>query len=221
MEDSQQSPSFPSAIQGDMPVVLGIGDLTSLADDEFRTYITNHLRVDHSEVNRHAWLALTDASVVERTRAVLVRMQDQLDNSIRRKTNAHKEFQLECFAKGARGRSAWLRADAEFKTWRGKAVTFRWSIAERLRFIRDSLAAARRTVGDSLAGYRSVVRDLALAVERHRHASLASEIVPEGHDRQLWSTLDSLTVPVGPQGKPATLNSMIECYWAHHRKIDS
>jgi hypothetical protein len=186
-------PSAAASVTDEPPSgddVLGVDDLAGLTDDAFRGYVTGHLR---DGMDRDAWPLLTDHRVVSRTRGTLVTMQDQLDDAIRKRTDAHQAFR----ARSGHPDAAWRHEDTQYTEWRRKAVAFRRAIARKLQHIRVAAREANRADA-ALAGYhRRAVRELATAIDRHRTATLASGITPERPDRALWTILDDVTIPAG------------------------
>jgi hypothetical protein len=75
--------------------------------------------------------------------------------------------------------------------------------ASRIRIRSDHAAHSEQQLADT----REAVRQLTLAIQRHRLAAVEAALTPEPADRQLWSILDEVKVPYGTG--VATLTEML------------
>ena len=72
-----------------------------------------------------------------------------------------------------------------------------------------SWSAIQNEQGDSQF-YRRQLKAVARAIYAHRAALEDGEVIAEEHDFQLWSALDTVTVPNGPLSVPTGFMAMLD-----------
>jgi hypothetical protein len=172
----------PTAVVDDDPP-LTVDELADLTDEDLATYVGENLDADD------VWPALLDPAVIKRTKAALGVLRTLLDGQ-------------------ARHQSKTLRPAAYLDWWEAhgqpaaRVVSRRRMQATKLldgRHLAETEAQARHA--------RCAVRELALAVQRHRLATVSSGLDPEPHDRDLWTALATLTLPY--QGDQVALDELL------------
>jgi hypothetical protein len=160
----------PAAVVDDDPP-LTVDELADLADEDLATYVGENLDADD------VWPALLDPAVIKRTKAALGILRTLSDERARHQAKV-------------------LPPDDYLKWWHqhgqpaARVVSRRRMQATKLldgRHLAETEAQARHA--------RCAVRELALAVQRHRLATVSSGLDPEPHDRDLWTALATLTLP--------------------------
>lgn len=152
--------------------VLSADELVRLDDEAYADYVYDHLG------GGSAWAGLLQPQTVERTRAALLELQADLEETV-------EEKRRELSATGFR---RWLT---------GSAHAQRSLIGRRLSSVKGALRWAKDHEKDvERSAFRSAVGVLAAAVHVHRLAAVEAGFEAEPHDRALWSVLATLTVPV-------------------------
>lgn len=107
----------------------------------------------------------------------------------------------------------WQMARRDYEEWRQRAAKFDTTVA---KAIADVERAQRKLVRDSGAEqgdsqfYRRQLKTVARAIYAHRAALEDGDVIAEDHDLQLWSALDTVTVPNGPLSVPTSLMAMLD-----------
>ena len=164
------------------------------------------------------WRQLLSAPLVERTYDTLRRLHDHNSRAMRRRRDDWERFVADCVTTPI-SRQEWNCARREYENWRKHAETFATVVGHAMREVRQ---ARRQITKDSRRGdegnpqfYRGRLRDVALAVYRHRAAITGSDVIAEDHDRDLWRILETITVPYGSASEPTSLLTMLdERYWS-------
>lgn len=107
----------------------------------------------------------------------------------------------------------WQMARREYDEWCQRAAKFDATLG---KAIQDVERAQRKLVresgnqeGDSQF-YRRQLKTVARAIYAHRTALEDGDVIAEDHDLQLWSALDTVTVPNGPLSVPTSLMAMLD-----------
>ena len=107
----------------------------------------------------------------------------------------------------------WQTARREYEEWCQRASKFDSTVA---KAIQDVERAQRKLIRDSgheqgdSQFYRRQLKAVARAIYAHRTALEDGEVIAEDHDLQLWSALDTVTVPNGPLSEPTSLMAMLD-----------
>lgn len=175
-----------------MTITQGASALAAMPPDDFEAVVRASLGKD---AERAVWDALTDPTVIARTRDALGGIHADVQNQI---TLANADVQRakdEGYARGEEGKQAYIAARAAQADWRRKAIYFRRLVEQRLAFVKSRTVRPEPQPFGS-HGTRKVNQDalekLARAVAAHRDKVLSGE-GGEDDDDALWDCLDTIT----------------------------
>jgi len=107
----------------------------------------------------------------------------------------------------------WQMARREYEEWRQRAAKFDTTVAKAIQDVERSKRKLLRDSADPREDsqfYRRQLKAVARAIYAHRMALEDGEVIAEDHDLQLWSALDTVTVPNGPLSEPTSLMAMLD-----------
>lgn len=96
-------------------------------------------------------------------------------------------------------RAAQQTADysTDYVEWRRRALGFKRAVDRHLTIAKATLKTVNRARSAAeVTASRNVLRELAEAVLAHQQTTRDLGVDPEPHDRELWSALDRLVVPL-------------------------
>lgn len=192
------------------------GDAVQLSSSDIDDEALGELVIRHADI-RHRdtgiWSAVTAPKIIDRTLAVLRALhQDNLAAMQSRKAE-NKRAQAACSAAGASGRSTWLRTNADYEQWRAEAAQLDGAVTRALGAVNMARKDRLQEAAEAKRVYRVVVRDLALAIHRHRDVTTrVAGIEPSSADLELWQVLEEIRVPMGPDDRQFTLTEMVQVW---------
>lgn len=184
-------------------------------DEAFREFIG--ARLGPSEP-RELWDALLHPDTLPRTKEALLQIQEQTNRHITDRKAEITTLRLESMAVSDVPSLEYVQAKAEFDDWSRRAKAYRQLLNRRVRDVQSTEGKARRRAHEDHQARnhdrsRAIATRLTLAIYQHRATSLALDIKPEPHDRELWALLDELTIELAQQ--ELTLAEAVEYgYWA-------
>lgn len=191
--------------------VFSAVDVDQLTDEALGATVLRN--VDERTRDASVWAAVTCAGHIDRTLSVLRALhRDNLGSMQSRKAD-HKRLQATCSAQGATGRRTWLQASADYEQWRAAAAQFDGAVTRALSAVNMARKDRLQEAAEAKRVYRGVVRDLALAIHRHRDVTTrAAGIEPSSADLELWEVLEEIRVPMGPDDQQFTLTEMVQVW---------
>ncbi|MEW2484492.1 hypothetical protein AB0876_33375 [Mycobacterium sp. NPDC049093] len=166
--------------------------------------------LDHRHRNKAMWKALTAEDNIDRTRGVLVNSYERARSTLANRRADREAFENERFSEGRRGRLEILRTQKGYDSWKLNTGNFIRHVASALAEVNQIQKEHNRAESRTGAQhYRSLLRQLALAIDLHRTSRSDSGTGGDAHDRMLWGILDQLTVPDGPDHAETSLTEML------------
>ncbi len=163
------------------------------------------------------WNRLLEPDLVVRTAAALYRAHERNASAMQTRSEEWLRYTEERVGVKVDARE-WAAARQDYEDWCARAGKFAATIA---RAIQDVERAQRKRAREGAAAgedpqfYRRQLKAVAEAIFAHRSALEQGDVIAEEHDLQLWSALESVTVPHGPLSEPTSLMSMLtERYWS-------
>ena len=155
------------------------------------------------------WAVLTHPDNLERTRQALLSAAQRTGNALRSRKAEREAFQQECFARGQAGKQDWFGTRSEYEIWRKRAGNFHQTMLTAISELgKLQKRVNRETHTSTVQDHREVVRQLAVAVQRHQAMHMKAGEMPAQEDYELWQLLERLTVPYGPDQAATTLRTM-------------
>jgi hypothetical protein len=165
------------------------------------------------------WARLLSTGLIARTYDVLRRVLHRNVAASRRRKAEWEQFRTRVAAQPGSQRR-FVTARREYERRRRKAANFSAAIQNAITEVnrarkRINMEAHGGDEGRSPVFYRTRLRELAVAVHRHRAAVAEGDVIAEPHDLELWQTLETITVPHGPASQPTSLLTMIrQSHWS-------
>lgn len=163
-------------------------------------------------IDAQTWNRLLEADLVVRTVTALRRAHERNQSAMEARREDWVRYAEERVGVKVDAQQ-WQMARREYEEWRQRAAKFDSTIA---RAIQEVERAQRKLVresgseqGDSQF-YRCQLKTVARAIYAHRAALEDGGVIAEDHDLQLWSALDTVTVPNGPLLVPTSLMAMLD-----------
>lgn len=119
-------------------------------------------------------------------------MHARNSGAIQRRKARLTTFQAECIRNGHAGHEAWLRAKADYETWKLGATNFGRTVNAALAEVND-IVTLRSQTADNTGRLQAQLNTALNAIRAHRAACGDAELAPEPHDLTLWETLQSIT----------------------------
>lgn len=163
--------------------------LQDLSDHDFEDILLKHA---HPPVrDPHVWAELVSPALIERSRQTLIAMHGRNSGAIQRRKARLTTFQAQCIRKGQQGHEAWLRAKADYETWKLSATNFGRTVSAALAEVND-IVTLRSQTADNTGRLQAQLNTALNAIRAHRAACGDAELAPEPHDLTLWETLQSI-----------------------------
>lgn len=186
--------------------------LAQLDDDAYNQTVNEciHTKTADPEV----WAALTSPELLDRTHQSLTNVFQRVSTQIRLARTKRDEFRQECFRRGDAGKKDWFESLPDYESWRNRAGNFQAAVQARL----SEVGKIRKNVNRAMNRQnhdrsRNALRELATAVRKHQAAHAKAGGIAQQCDYELWRLLDEVTVPMGPEGEPTSLRTMLDFYW--------
>lgn len=189
--------STPLAVIAGLSAEAAADLLAALDETAFSEFVRSAIS---PAPDTEVWAALTGPKAVRRTLLVLTALNLDVEGQLASRKAGMDDFQAQCWASGASGRSAWFEGKREYDEWRRRALGWRRMVQRQMMFAkRHAAAAAPARVpnpqkAESRKHNHDVLLDLARAVVRHQQRVQNGEDAGPEDDEALWSKLTSLTV---------------------------
>lgn len=194
-------------------------DLSALDDADYEQMAVSQAHPPTRDTD--LWALLTHPDHLERTRNALMGAAQRTGNAMRSKKAEREQFQQECFARGQAGKRDWFESRTEYEVWRRRAGNFHQTMLQAISELgKLQKRVNRETHTNTVQDHREVVRQLALAVQRHQAMHMKSGDRPGQEDYELWQLLERLTVPYGPEQTATTLRTMLDFCWTDVTPVD-
>ncbi|SHW62303.1 Uncharacterised protein [Mycobacteroides abscessus subsp. abscessus] len=189
-------------------------DVDQLTDEDLAEMVLRN--VDERTRETSSWAAVTCATHIDRTLAVLRALHRDNLGSMQTRKAEHKHLQAACAEQGAEGRRRWLQARADYEQWRAAAAAIDGAVTRAMSAVNMARKDRLQEATEAKRLCRGVIRDLALAIHRHRDVTTAMEGRDSSSpaDLELWGLLEQISVPMGPGDQPFTLEEMVSV-WLH------
>lgn len=164
----------------------GATALAALPDDDFNALVRASIG---READSAVWDALTDPTVIARTKVALAALHSDVENQLSLATS-HARLA------GTAGKQAYFDARGEAAEWRYKALGFRRLVQQRLALVKSRTPRPEQRPAGTGELRRHAVRaleSLARAVAAHRDRVLSGEGSEEDDDT-LWASLEEITM---------------------------
>jgi hypothetical protein len=191
--------------------VAGAAALTRLSDDAFEEVVCGNAFVHSRDAD--TWQRLLSPGLIRRTYEALRRIHERNLRAIRRRRAEWQRFTAECEANPIDA-DQWAAAQRDHDDRRRRAANFTTAIQNALAEVKHARKQINKDDAYGKQFYRERLRQVAVAIYRHRAALTDSDIIAEAHDHDLWRTLETVTVPTGPSSEPTTLLTMFERHWS-------
>jgi hypothetical protein len=158
------------------------------------------------------WNRLLDPDLIVRTAAALRRAHERNASAIQTRREEWLRYTEARVGVKVDPRE-WAAARQDWDDWCTRAGKFAATIAKAIQDVeRAQRKLAREGAGraEDPQFYRRQLQTVARAIYDHRVALEDGEVIAEDHDLQLWSALDTVTVPNGPLSEPTSLMAMLD-----------
>jgi len=163
------------------------------------------------------WVRLLEPDLVVRTSAALQRAHERNQSAMETRREQWLRYAEERVGVKVHP-GEWDAARQDYADWQERAGKFEAVIG---KAIREVDRVKRKQEREAAAGeqvpelYRRQLKAVAEAIMAHRSALEDGDVIAEEHDLQLWSALDTVTVPHGPLSEPTSLMAMLtERHWS-------
>lgn len=163
-------------------------------------------------IDAQTWDRLLEADLVVRTVNALHRAHERNQSAMEARREEWVRYTEERVGVKVDAQQ-WQMARREYEEWRQRASKFDSTIAKAVQEVERAQRKLGRNSGNEQGDsqfYRRQLKAVARAIYAHRAALEDGEVIAEDHDLQLWSALDSVTVPNGPLSVPTSLMALLD-----------
>lgn len=139
-------------------------------------------------------------------------MKDSITSTLQERKARHEEFRAHCLGQDD-GRSAWVSANAEYRQWHTRSSRLIRRVDTAISEVNRARKDNNRARNELVRNERPVIRELALALDKHRSWAVDNDYEPTAADLKLWGLLDSIKIGAGPAGREYSLNDMLLYHW--------
>jgi hypothetical protein len=160
------------------------------------------------------WDALTDPSMISRTRRCLGAIHQDLLAQLTLRNADLDEFRAVCFKRGEEGKRDFFDRKAEEAEWRGRLAGYRRLVERRMAFVNSRIDRRPQApfgpggTKNARKHNRATLETLARAVTEHQRAVAAGDGA-EAADEKLWDCLTSVTA-IAANGDEVPLTEWLE-----------
>lgn len=185
-------------------------DATALSDRKFGELLIRNAQSNTRDQDE--WASLTSVLNIERAQRILRSLKEANTQALQERRARHEEFRAYC--RGQRhAQLDWFSANAEYEEWRRKVTKFTRRIDTAISEVNKARRDNNRAKNDQLRNERPVIRQLAMAIDRHRMWLADNDYKPSTADLELWANLDSITLVTGADQRDVSLSDLLLYHW--------
>lgn len=185
-------------------------DAAALSDRTFGELLIRNARVNTRDQNE--WESLTSEANIERAQRVLRALKETNTQALQARKARHESFRAHCRGQ-KNAQSDWFSANAEYEEWRRKVTKVARRIDVAISEVNKARRDNNRAKNERLRNERPVIRQLAMAIDRHRIWLADHDYEPSNADLELWAHLDSITLVTGADQRDVSLSDLLLYHW--------
>lgn len=185
-------------------------DAAALSDRKFGELLIRNAQGNTRDQDE--WASLTSDLNIERAQRILRSLKEANTQALQERRARHEEFRAYC--RGQKNAQLdWFSANAEYEEWRRKVTKFTRRIDVAISEVNKARRDNNRAKNEQFRNERPVIRQLAMAIDRHRMWLADNDYKPSKADLELWAHLDSITLVTGADQRDVSLNDLLLYHW--------
>ncbi|WP_195166023.1 hypothetical protein [Mycobacteroides abscessus] len=140
-------------------------DVSSLTDQQFVALL---IRNAHQPTRiTEEWEHLTSSANIDRAEQVLTTVRDHITGDLQARRVQNEKFRAYCLTQKD-GRKDWAAVNSEYEGWRKDASSYLRRVIAAISEVKKARKDQNRLQNSAQRNERPVIRQLALAIDRHR-----------------------------------------------------